>query len=249
LPPSLKLPVVLFEPNHLRLLNGSPELRRNYLDDFNGQSIEGYATLLRKYNRVLAQRNSLLKSYNRPTKSSLFPWNIRISQLGGQLVNFRQSLIYKINELLPSIYCSLSGDKVVVKAVYKPQFDPKGYENIFLKTLEANIQEDLGSGYTSYGPHRDDFAVLFNDHTSTSYASRGELRSAVLALKIAELEDLKKTRESSPIILLDDVYSELDSSRRKALTSYLKDVQSFITTTDVDLALKNNSHANVIELG
>ena len=202
LPTALKLPVVLFEPNHLRMLNGSPEGRRNYLDNFNEQLIDGYGTLLRKYNRTLAQRNSLLKYPNKPDRTSLFPWNIRLSQLGGQLALYRQSLTSKINNLLPSIYRSLSGDEVEVKLVYKPQFQIDNYENTFLKTLESNMREDIHTGYTSCGPHRDDFSVLYNNHSSTSYASRGELRTAILALKITELEEVRVSSVHQPIILL-----------------------------------------------
>lgn len=248
LPPNLKLPIVLFEPYHLRMLSGSPEGRRIYLDDFNNQRIEVYSTLLKKYNRSLAQRNSLLKSYNRPTKNTLFPWNIRLSQIGGQLVNYRDGLIQTINASLPKIYKSLSGDRVKVSITYKPQFNVEGYENNFLNALEQNTEADIASGFTSFGPHRDDFSVLFNNHLSGSYASRGELRTAVLALKIIELEELKIKREKAPIILLDDVYSELDGNRRKSLTTYLKDVQSIITTTDADPVLKNNAVANVIKI-
>jgi DNA replication and repair protein RecF len=249
LPASMKLPVVLFEPNHLQLLNGSPEGRRTYLDGFIEQVDPEYGPLLRKYLRALSQRNSLLKFQTRPNTSQIFPWNIRMSQLAGQLVKYRNDMINKINLRLPQIYSSLSGDKLKTALLYKPQFAAEGYESYYLKKLESNIDEDLRSGFTAYGPHRDDFSFMFDGHVSNNYASRGELRTAILALKVTELETIKDQTEVSPIVLLDDVYSELDSARRRALTDYLKTDQSFITTTDADLVLKQLSgKSKVIKL-
>ncbi|HEY1645182.1 MAG TPA: DNA replication and repair protein RecF [Candidatus Saccharimonadales bacterium] len=249
LPASLKLPIVLFEPNHLQLLNGSPEGRRSYLDEFIEQTSQEYGPILRKYSRALSQRNSLLKNYVRPTNSQLFPWNIRVSQLGGQIVIYRQKLVEEINKVLPDIYKSLSGDKIKTSVVYKPQLPAEGYETSYLKKLESNLDEDLRTGFTAYGPHRDDFVFMFNNHPSNAYASRGELRTAILALKVTELETLKNNSSVSPVILLDDVYSELDNSRRQSLTAYLKSNQSFITTTDADqLSKQLASSAKLIKL-
>ena len=235
---SLKLPVILFEPNHLQMLNGSPDKRRNYLDGFISQLSADYSLAISQYNRILSQRNKLLKSPKKPTKDKLFPWSLRISQIGVQIVRHRQRLVDRINEDLSSIYASLSGDKIKTALLYKPQIPAIEYEALYLKKLEETIEEDLRSGFTSFGPHRDDLVFMFNNHPSTSYASRGELRTAVLALKVCELETIRKQTDQQPIILLDDVYSELDISRRSALNNYLSNTQSFITTTDVDLIAK-----------
>lgn len=249
LPISLKLPVVIFEPNHLQLLSGSPEKRRNYLDSFLAQLASEYPSLIKKYARALAQRNSLLKRPVGVTNSQLFPRNIRLSQLAGQIVQARNNLIDEINKTLPDIYMGLSKDKVRLLMTYKTQFNPRMYETSYLKQLESDLRDDLRTGFTLHGPHRDDFTVLYNNHPSTSYASRGELRTAVLALKITELNKLDNIKGTKPVILLDDVYSELDSVRRKSLTGYLKDNQSFITTTDADVVLKNlDIKSKVIEL-
>ncbi|MEI9913697.1 MAG: DNA replication and repair protein RecF [Candidatus Saccharibacteria bacterium] len=249
LPSSLKLPVVLFEPNHLQLLNGPPEGRRAYLDNFSEQVDEEYGMVLRKYMRALAQRNALLKRITRPTTSQLFPWNIRIGQLAGQIVKARQELVDRINDNLPDIYSKLSGDKIKTSLLYKPQLPTSDYETHYLKKLETSLDDDLRTGFTTHGPHRDDLAFLFNEHSSSTYASRGELRTAVLALKVTELETIKNQTESQPIVLLDDVYSELDASRRKALTNYLKNNQTFITTTDADVVANNFTGKNrVIKL-
>ena len=239
LPASLKLPVVIFEPSHMQLLSGSPEKRRSYLDSFLAQLNSEYPALIRKYARALTQRNSLLKRSVKITNPQLFPWNIRLSQLAGQIVQARSELVDEINKTLPAIYISLSQDKVKVLVTYKTQFQPGLYETSYLKQLEDDLKDDLRTGFTIHGPHRDDFTVLYNDHPSASYASRGELRTAVIALKITELKKLENIGSTKPVILLDDVYSELDSIRRKSLTSYLKDNQSFITTTDAGVVLKS----------
>ncbi len=243
---SLRLPVVLFEPNHLQLLNGSPEGRRNYLDGIIEQVEPEYGPIVRKYQRALSQRNSLLKQPNRPSINQLFPWNIRMSQLGGQIVRQRSKMAEIINQSLPLTYKKLSGSTLETALLYKPQFAVETYESQYLKKLESEIADDLRSGFTTYGPHRDDFSFLFNGHVSNNYASRGELRTAVLALKVSELQTIKERTDKSPIMLLDDVYSELDSARRKALTSFLKSDQSFITTTDADLVLKQLAGKNKI---
>jgi DNA replication and repair protein RecF len=244
-----KLPVVLFEPNHLQLLNGSPDGRRAYMDDFLDQLVPDYGSLLRKYSRTLAQRNSLLKSPSRNKKEELFPWNIRLSQLAGQIVRHRGDLVDRINNTLPETYAELSGGDTKVRANYKPQLETKDYESKHLEKLESSLELDLSSGYTKYGPHRDDFMLDYNDHSAPLFASRGEMRTGVLALKITELEVIESDTGRVPVFLLDDVFSELDGHRRHALTDRLKLGQTFITTTDADIAMKQFAgRCNVVAL-
>lgn len=233
-----KIPVVLFEPNDLRLFSGSPESRRDYLDTILVKTADSYKTVLSKYNRALAQRNMLLKSPRSVTKEAVFPWNVRLSQLGGQLVESRVRLIEELNLDLPSIYRKLSTSNTLVKLKYTSQIDPKGFETNLFKKLESNLKEDQIIGFTRHGPHRDDFSVLFNNHPSNVYASRGETRTAILGLKLGEMKLVKEATGINPLFLLDDVFSELDGKRRRALAKYLDKYQCFITTTDADLALK-----------
>ena len=235
---TLKLPVVIFEPNHLTLFSGPPEARRSYLDNLLEQTEEEYPSLLRKYNRALSQRNALLKNLNTPTDTQLFPWNIRLSELGGQVVKARVGLTEQINKLLPKIYTNLTNSKIKIKLKYLTGLPAVNYESHFLDKLESNLARELGAGFTLYGPHREDFQLTFNGHGSISYASRGESRSAVLSLKLVEFELIKKKLDVNPTILLDDVFSELDLTRRQALTNYLTTNQSFITTTDADIVMK-----------
>lgn len=233
------LPVVLFEPNHLLLLSGSPESRRSYLDDLLEQIQPGYGTLRRQYKRTLVQRNALLKKGSSAASTQLFPWNVRLSQLGATMARARAQLVESIDASLPTLYTELSQTKTVVAAKYHHQFPLEHYETQLLHKLESNQEIDFMRGFTGSGPHREDFSVLFNDHPTAETASRGEVRTAVLALKILELQTLQTARQQTPLLLLDDVFSELDGARRQALTSFLQPYQTFITTTDADVVVQH----------
>lgn len=242
------LPVVLFEPNHLSLLTGSPERRRDYLDELLVQMLAGYGSTVRAYRRTLAQRNRLLKSaYAAPDQ--LFPWNVRLSELGARLVRARMQLAQSINEKVGALYHELSADGAAVTAVYRTAAAPEQYESYMLRQLEARVADDQARGFTSFGPHRDDLAVLFAGRPAEEVASRGETRTFVLALKIIELQLLEERRAAKPLLLLDDVFSELDGARRKALTTHLQPYQTFITTTDADVvALAHAPDTRVVTL-
>lgn len=243
------LPAVLFEPDHLRLLSGGPERRRDYLDGLIEQTVPGYGVVRRQYRRALAQRNSLLKQVSTPLDAQLFPWNVRLSQLAGQIVRHRTEVIHRINEQLPRLYKELSHSKTKVMVTYESRWPADNYESAFLKKLEAGLELDRQRGFTSAGPHREDMLVLFNDHPAQEAASRGEVRTAVLALKVIELKLIESARQATPLLLLDDVFSELDGKRRHALTDYLAPYQTFITTTDADLVVQHfTERCNVIAL-
>ena len=245
-----KLPVVLFEPNHLQLLAGSPEQRRIYLDDILEQTRPGYGTLRREYKRTLAQRNSLLKQPELMARGQLFAWNIRLSEAAGRIVRARSTLTDELNSRLGPLYCDLSHTSTRVLIGYASRFTPDNYESELLKKLELDLSLDQIRGFTGAGPHREDLLVTFNGQSVALSASRGENRTAVLALKILELDMLEAARDISPLLLLDDVFSELDGTRRRALTNYLKKYQTFITTTDADVVIQNFTETcHVIALG
>jgi DNA replication and repair protein RecF len=245
------LPVVLFEPNHLQLFSGGPERRRDYLDDLLEQTTPGYGTTRRQYKRTLAQRNSLLKQAGRATDTQLFPWNIRLSQLAGQIVRARHELAETINQDITKLYKQLSNTKTKVTAAYTHSWPPDSYESQLLKKLEATQADDQLRGFTGHGPHREDLIINFDARPVQETASRGEIRTAVLALKILELKIVQQARDGQlPLLLLDDVFSELDGGRRHALTDYLAPYQTFITTTDADIVLHHfTDRCNVIALG
>jgi DNA replication and repair protein RecF len=234
------LPVVLFEPNDLWLLIGSPERRRDYLDELLAQTTASYGSALRAFRRALAQRNRLLKSPH-VGSDQLFPWNVRLSELAGPIVRARAQLTGSINKRINNLYQELSRSKTTVSMTYRVAGDPEQYESHMLHQLELRAATDQTLGFTSFGPHHDDFEVLFAKRPANNIASRGETRTFVLVLKLVELELLKEKRNKLPLLLLDDVFSELDGSRQQALTTHLQAYQTFITTTDADVVLKHFS--------
>lgn len=243
------LPAVLFEPNHLLLLSGSPDLRRTFLDDLIEQTEPGFGNVRRHYKRVLAQRNSLLKKNPNDIHKQLFVWNVRLSELGGQIAKRRQALVGKFNAHVPDLYKRLAVRNNNVALEYSSRFSPDSYESGLLHKLEASSDLDVLRGFTAYGPHRDDLSVTMDGHPLQDTASRGETRTLVLALKIVELQLVEAVHETKPLLLLDDVFSELDAQRRQALTEYASKYQSLITTTDADVVSHYFKTSNKIVLG
>ncbi len=244
------IPTVLFEPNHLQMFVGGPDRRREYLDDLLEQTIPGFGQVRRQYRRALTQRNRLLKQPG-TAAPQLFPWDVRLSQLAGQIVRARSNLLEAINVDLPALYRQLSQTRAKVGAAYSARYPIESYESRLLKDLEARADDDRRRGFTGSGPHREDLVVTIAGHLAQDTASRGEVRTIVLALKIIELKLSKAARDGqTPLLLLDDVFSELDGRRRHALTDYLKPYQTFITTTDADLVVQHfTQDCNVIALG
>jgi DNA replication and repair protein RecF len=248
LPRGKLLPVVLFEPDHLRLLSGSPELRREFIDTLLENLQPGYGTLRRQYKRSLLQRNRLLKQPMLPTEQ-LFVWNIRLSELGGQIVAQRLQLLDQLNARLPEVYSQLAKQESQVVLEYRSQSATNQYATQLLHRLEANQHIDQQRGFTTNGPHRDDIQLLLNSHAATTAASRGESRSLLLSLKVLELQLIEAAYNQKPLLLLDDVFSELDGARRRALTEVIAGYQSFITTTDADIVVQHfMDRASVIPL-
>lgn len=231
------VPAVLFEPNHLLMFGGAPELRRSYLDELLEQLQPSYGGLRRDYRRVLVQRNTLLKRTGSAAKDQIFPWNIRLSELGGRITRARLQLLDTMNEKASQLYSSLARTDTGITIQYDSKLSADSYESSLLRTLETNFELDVARGYTGAGPHREDMKVFIQGQLAQLSASRGETRTAVLMLKVMELQLLQETRNKSPLLLLDDVFSELDGARRMALTDYLKDFQTFITTTDADVVV------------
>jgi len=242
------VPIVLFEPNHLQLLHGSPQLRRDYLDDILEQTNPGFSSFRRNYRRILAQRNALLKRPNTPSAQELFPWNLRLSELGATITRARAELCVQLAERFTDIYTQISQARTTVSIAYLPKFQLEAYESQLLSKLENHVREDAQRGFTAYGPHREDFVVMFDGRPADEFASRGETRTAILALKIIELQLLEQVRDQTPLLLLDDVFSELDGARRRALTRFLQTYQTFLTTTDADVVVKHFTDSTIIPL-
>jgi len=232
------LPVVVFEPSHLQLLTGSPERRREFLDGILARTRPGFTQLLRQYTRTLAQRNALLKQRS-GSRDQLFAWNIRISELGGRIAEQRIELTTTLNQTIEQHYREVSGGSQTVEVTYQSECGSESYGSSMLRKLERHEEQDFARGFTGFGPHRDDMAMMFNGRGLNEAASRGEVRTLLLGLKILELKLIEKARDQKPLLLLDDVFSELDGARRRALTDFLKGHQTFITTTDADVVVEH----------
>lgn len=243
------LPVVLFEPENMRLLTGSPDLRREFIDDILSISDPQFGSIKKHYIRALQQRNSLLKQQSPKIKDQIFVWNIRLSELAGYIVSARYGLLEEFNTTISDVYSTIATKENKVVLQYVTPLTIDSYESQLLQKLETGLQQDIERGFTSYGPHREDFTIELTGVAAKVSASRGETRTLVLSLKLLEVSLLHKKRDVRPLVLLDDVFSELDGSRRKALTTYLTNHQTIITTTDADVIAKDFAqHANTITL-
>jgi len=232
------VPLVFFEPNHLQLITRGPDQRREYFDDLLERTEPGYKSALANYRRTLAQRNALLKKNPAYAGKQLFAWNVRLSELGEKVASSRSKLVENINSGIAKNYSRIAGRKSAVSLRYECQFNLNSYSSKLLAKLESSETTDFERGFTSCGPHREDISFELNSQAINFTASRGEVRSILLALKIFELGLVENARGQKPIFLLDDVFSELDSARRRALVKYLKKYQVIITTTDADAVLE-----------
>lgn len=224
-----KYPVVLFEPDDLRLLAGSPVRRRGFIDRFISQLDPEYALALRRYDRALKQRNSLLK-HHQLNHNDLFVWNVSLSKYGAYIIERRLLVIEQLQQRLNAVYRAIAhtNDRVTIRHSinYKGSVEQK-----LLTDLHQQTERDTYLGFTSVGPHRHDILFDFNGSPAAASASRGEARTIVLALKFLEVDTIKASTDKDPIILLDDVFSELDTSRQSALTERFAAYQTIVTST------------------
>lgn len=240
LPISARLPVVLFEPDLARLVSGSPERRRNYLDQIAGQLDIEVAVAQNRFDRTLKQRNQLLKrlrdsgTYQAPEE--LFIWNTQLAHLSEQIIKSRATVIKALQNEISNYYKQLGGtDDIFLTYASSVSDDPQLYASRLLQFLETSFQRDIALGHTTFGPHRDELEIRLADQPAVERASRGEIRTVVIALKLLETELLSshfKNTDLKPTLLLDDVLSELDLVHQERVLEGFKDHQVFITTTD-----------------
>ena len=227
LSPRDKYPVVLFEPEDLRLLNGSPSRRRDFIDHILIQLDPLYSTTMRKYDRALKQRNTLLKN-GFLRNEDIFIWNIALSEYGAKIIEQRIYATEVINKEINNYYNEIAHTNDIVTVHYSHTSIDYSAQKL-LKELESNLERDKILKHTSIGPHRHDIIFKFNNSLALSVASRGEVRSIILALKKIEVVIIEKLTGRSPIVLLDDVYSELDDDRQLSITN--DNNQRIITST------------------
>ncbi|NCU31056.1 DNA replication and repair protein RecF, partial [Candidatus Saccharibacteria bacterium] len=237
-----QIPLVLFEPDDLLMIHGSPGARRKHLDNILQLIEPDYRRILTRYERALLQRNNILK--RRPSlhnaADAVFAWDIVLAEYGATIMNKRANLVEAINTGLSDYYREISGGQEKVDIVYRPTVEPNSYS--LAAQLTRKLENDLMRGSTSVGPHRDDTEYYIDTKTAKNTASRGEVRSLVLALKLFELDYIGSNRGDTPLFLLDDVFSELDKRRQNAVISF-KQVQTIITSVAI-----SNTKAHRIEL-
>ena len=244
LAPAKKLPVVLFEPDELRLLSSSPQRRRDFIDGIIARLSPTYSTVLSRFARALLQRNELLKQFETMPldtwESHLFAWDVKLAELSASIIKARRNFLIHSNEHLSRIYSSLAGEGHTVMASYlsTTKSDDDSLQQVLLQSLEHFRQSDALRGYTTTGPHRDDIEVSLDNHPANETASRGEMRTIMLAFKLLEVELQEHHSGTKPLILLDDVFSELDATREQRLMESLQGYQTIITATDLRDELK-----------
>ncbi len=230
---------VMFSPKDLDLIKGSPGIRRDYLDSVLIRLDKHYAYEINIFEKILKHRNALLKKIqNRTSKiDEIEVWDKHFYEKSQPIWEKRFNLIQKIKEKLEDKYQLISSKKEHLSIIYEKKSDSEN----FLNDLKKRIERDIILGSTSIGPHRDDFQILLNKSNSSEFASQGEVRSIVLALKLLEVDLIEKEHDAKVTLLLDDVFSEIDLSRQKALLDLLKSRQGFITTTHLEENLERNT--------
>ena len=232
-----KVCAVIFSPEHLLLVKEGPARRRGFLDGALCQIRPSYAGMLHVYQRALSQRNALLKDIGRfpELRDTLEVWDARLIQLGAAVMEERHRYVEKIAPQAQEIYRGISRGKEELSLSYAPSPRlPEGssqqdWIELFKTELRRTEASDVRSGFTSVGPHRDDLEITLGGLSARMYGSQGQQRSAVLALKLAEAQALSQLTGETPIVLLDDVMSELDQSRQDYLLNHLHGRQVFIT--------------------
>ncbi|WP_369000521.1 DNA replication and repair protein RecF [Candidatus Nanosynbacter sp. TM7-074] len=230
-----RLPVVLFEPSELRLISSSPSRRRDFLDGLIARLDSKYDTDLRAFNRTLLQRNELLKSHQEDSqiwRDNLFAWDIKFVQYATNITQKRAKFLQANEPHIKNLYESLAGKNTQLSIEYSTTAPLENYDQSLLNRLEKAREYEIATGFTSVGPHREDFTIFLHDQPAIKVASRGEMRTIMLAFKLLELELQTEISQSRPLILLDDVFSELDATREKLLQETIQHHQFIVTTTD-----------------
>jgi DNA replication and repair protein RecF len=265
--------VVLFHPEDLNMLYLGPDLRRRYLDMLNIQANRKYYRAISSYKRILKQRNALLKAINESyaPEKDLDVWDGQLAANGAILISERAKTVDFLNTRLAEHYRRISGGDEIAAVVYRasaagvipwssttgipaPENTNPGnreetvIENEFLDALRAVRKNDLRAEVTTIGPHRDELEFTLNGRSLQSHASRGEYRSILLSMKLLEIEYLRSHGGGDPILLLDDVFSELDPERQKQLTEAIGNAQTIITASHPDDNIIARTHRSLVQV-
>lgn len=235
--------VVIFSPEDLLVIKEGPSERRRFIDITLSQLRPSYFYDLQQYAKVISQRNTLLKEVqnNKSLFDTLEVWNSNLVCIGSRLIKSRSDFIKVLSMIAKENHYKLTDRKEKLDLRYTPSIDIKDIDNtkdiekLFLKILDASQRKEILRGTTLYGPHRDDFEIYIDDVNIKAFGSQGQQRTAVLSIKLSEIKILKEENGEYPVLLLDDVMSELDRSRQEYLFENLKNIQTFITCTDINL--------------
>lgn len=224
------LVVVAFTPDDLSIIKASPDVRRSFIDRELSQIKTKYHECLRHYNEALKQKNSILKEKTgRIDFEMLDVFDEQLSQYGEEIIKYRKRFIDLLTEKAGDIHRKISGNREELVMKYKMSHDEKG----LYEAIVDNRERDLTNGYSSVGPHRDDMDFYINGRDAKKYGSQGQQRTIALSLKLAEIEIARDEIKENPVLLLDDVLSELDPSRQGFLLNGIENTQIFITTTEI----------------
>lgn len=241
---------VVFKPDDLYIVKNSPQDRRKYIDDILISIDSIYAYNLSSYKKILFERNKILKDYNKNLKL-LDIYDIQLAKYGSKILIDRLKFLKNLEEFSKKYYKDLSKDdfKILYLSTIPPKKSLEDTVDMYIKILKTVRNRDLDLKITTIGPHRDDIDFKINDRSVKTYGSQGEIRSVVLSLKLGELKLLTLKNNTNPILLLDDVFSELDSERRNYLFNSIRDIQTFITSTSAENLKFNEAKYYLIENG
>ena len=236
--------LVFFSPEDLNIIKNGPGERRRFLDLELCQLDKIYLTDLASYNHIVNQRNKLLKdlSVQPSLKDTLDIWDIQMAEYGRKIIDKRSEFIKELNETVRKIHGNLTGGLEELNVIYEPDCTAEKLES----TICANRERDMRMRLTSAGPHRDDLCVMANGIDIRKYGSQGQQRTAALSLKLSEIYIVKRKIKDTPVLLLDDVLSELDSSRQNYLLDSISDIQTLITCTGLDDFISHQFQINKV---
>ncbi len=237
------LNVVMFTPEDLELIKGSPSVRRRFIDEAISQIYPNYLVNLINYNKTLVQKNALLKNLRLTgTKrdATLSVWNEQLAEYGSVIESYRQDFIEKLSVFSKEIH------KEIAKEEFELSYSPsivcgEDIKKDFYEKLELAQEREIELGLSQYGTQRDDFKIMIDNREAKVYGSQGQQRTAVLTLKLSETEFIKSIKGEYPVLLLDDIMSELDISRRSYLSEKITGKQVLITCTDTDIIKSTNN--------
>jgi DNA replication and repair protein RecF len=238
------LNMVFFSPEDLNIIKNGPAERRRFLDSELCQLDKIYLSDLTTYNKILNQRNKLLKDmvYRPDLKDTLPVWDMQLVETGRKIIRRRKQFVDELNEIVHDIHYRISGEKEDLLLQYEPSIEDIFFEDELFRVKERDMRQCM----TSVGPHRDDLLFSIGEVDIRKFGSQGQQRTSALSLKLSEIELVKRSIHDTPVLLLDDVLSELDSNRQNYLLNSIHDTQTLITCTGLDEFVKNRFQINKI---